>query len=60
MTTFDIIAPLLVPIEAPTEIKKYTKLNNANLHFVELQDLCAGLLPSVCKRIVSTVHAYLS
>jgi len=40
-----------VLIEVETEIKKYLKLNNA-LHFLELQDLRAGFLRSLCYRIV--------
>jgi len=39
-----------VLIEVETEIKKYLKLNNA-LHFLELQDLRAGFLRSLCYRI---------
>jgi len=41
----------LVLIELETEIKKYSnKINNA-FHFVELQDLRAGLLPILHRRV---------
>jgi len=34
-----------MPIQVEAKIKKYSKLNNA-LHFIELQDLRDGFLPS--------------
>jgi len=43
-----------VPIEIKTDIKNYSKLNYV-LHFVELQDLRAERLVSLCYRIVSTM-----
>ena len=46
--------PILVPLEIKTDIKNCSKLNYV-LHFVELQDLRAERLASLCYRIVSTM-----
>ena len=43
-----------MPIEIKTDTKNYSKLNYI-LHFVELQDLDAERLASLCYRIVSTM-----
>jgi len=51
---FAINFPLLVPIEVETEIKRYSKLNIA-FHFVELQDLRDGCLPSLYYRMAITM-----
>jgi len=55
---FDVNAPLFYPTEVQTDIKKHFKLNNV-LHFVELQEFRAGLLPSLHYRIVLTMLFFL-
>ena len=47
---FDKSAPFLVPVKVERVIKKYSKLSNV-LHFVGLQKLRAGLLPSLYYRL---------
>jgi len=53
-STVDINAPPLVPIEVETDLKKYSKINNA-LHFAGLRDLRAKISLCFYYRIVSTM-----
>jgi len=49
-----LMRPILVPLEIKADIRNYSKLNYV-LHFVELQELRAERLASLCYQIVSTM-----